>query len=576
MKETYNKKLIEVNSHINNLTPQQIEALLDLRNKHLETENCQMTFVDLKSIIAYDHLACKKIQEKRNIDNTFKVYLNKLEQQLISNPLLFFSLPISKLNSNELRYYLPNIDIINKKCVDIFKRVQQIKEKIKSNTSISIEEINFLIKFLNYYITYDRVKSNSVEKNSDDIDIFKEVIKFLLKQKKLGLHSSSLVIKYFGYKKCVEENLDDLEINISRLKDNTLGLHDSNFVCLSKSILINTSFLNNSLEEYKRLENGAHEGIQLLHTIYHEIRHEIQDKEQHLNHENDLSYSMAMRRIFSQLDSNEYTRNYIFYDIESDANLYGYRELCKTMKEYMPESQILQNLSSQLEYKYALKKDFNVKLSDENKVVATGYFEKKMLDNFFSSHPEKLQTEYPQFKKFYNNDGTPIQLTDLLAMQHSSYYDNFFLNQIIARFKEDEGLYKVKIDGYTLEEKKVMLKNIARIIFLSYSKISFLKDRLTFNNHFAIKNLGVPEQEFLTCISKGYYKIARKYAYYAKKLIQLYPELSDNIHSIDQINRYIELINMDINILNKELPDELKIQNEIIPSVENEISRRLK
>ena len=563
MKQKYSEQLIQKNPYFKNLSSSQVIDLLVARTKNNEEINFKMQHMYLVTLTALDHYMCKIIDTNQQIkpNSIEDAYLKQLSIELQKQPLLYFSLPICNLNPQLVVKYIPNFNTIYNQCNIYFKNVQIIKQKFESQ-SVSKDEINYMIKFLNYYVSYNSIDSNNA--------FFEKITKYLIEKQRLGLHSSSFILKYLGYKKCSEENLKDIAILVGTFSDDLqLGGSINSTIAVSKEKIIGLTFKNNTLEEFKQNKYGKFDGFHLVQTIYHELRHAMQDRDKYSKQETDLSYSMSARRIISMLDNTEYNRNYRMYDIESDANRYGYKELCITMKSLVPENVLGKNVADQLMYKYALKQDFNYKKDDNNRVIYTGKYTKQMLDNFFKTHPDALNRDYSHFKRFYLANGLPIPLTNLLADNHTGAYNSFLLNQVIAKFCEREKIDKNMVEQFTLEQKQNILKSIRLLISEIYSKFSFCKDRLTLNNHFKINNfseLGEEETMILNC--NMYYNVAKTYLKLTNYMVKTYPELESLCSfSIDWINRFVNLINIDSEQINNNIHINNKINVSHIPLV---------
>ena len=563
MKQKYSEQLIQKNLYCKKLNSSSTKYLLDARTKNNEDINYKMRHRDLVTLTALDHYMCKVIDTNQQVEpnSLEESYFKQISIELQKQPLLYFSLPICNLEPQNVSKYIPDFNIIYNKCKQHFGKIKIIKQKFENNTATK-DEINYMIKFLNYYVSYNTIDNNE--------EFFNSVTKYLLEKQRLGLHSSSFVLKYLGYKKCKEEELKDIPILVATFeKEGAIGLSSKSTIAVSKEQIIGLSFSKNTLEEGKRNEYGKLDGFKLLHTIYHELRHALQSRDLYSKKETDMSYSMSARRIIAMIDNAEYNRNYQMYDIESDANRYGYKELCTTMKDLVPENVLGKNVAEQLLYKYALKQDFNYKKDDNNKFVYTGKFTKQMLDKYFKIHPETLNGEFSHFKKFYHSDGMPISLTNLLAETHIGEYNEFLLNQVLAKFCEREKIDKSMVESFDIEQKQNILKNIKLLISGIYSKFSFCKDRLTFNNHFEIKNFSELDEEQTMILNLNmYYNVARSYSKLANYMVKTYPELKSLCSfSIEFINQCINLINVDSEQINNNLHIDSIINTTYIPLV---------
>ena len=162
MKQKYSEQLIQKNPYFKNLSSSQVAALLTARTKNNEEINFKMMHMDLVTLTALDHYMCKVIDTNQRImpNSLEDTYFRQLSIELQKQPLLYFSLPICNLNPHLVAKYIPNFNTIYNQCNNYFKNVQIIKQKFESH-SVSKDEINYMIKFLNYYVSYNTIDNNN-------------------------------------------------------------------------------------------------------------------------------------------------------------------------------------------------------------------------------------------------------------------------------------------------------------------------------------------------------------------------------------------------------------------------------
>lgn len=572
MNLAYNQTIIDKNPQFRNLKNNQVERLLSNRTVNLEDSEFEMNYYDLITLSALDnHIAKKICNGERIIPNSIEdTYLKQLAKELKKQPLLIYSLPLCRISSQVLAKYIPGIEDIRKKCIQQSEDTKRIRQKM-INGQATPEEMNQLIKFYNYYISYYNVEKH-------DEEFFKPLVKYLLNCVELGFQAMSFVLKYFGYKNCIKENLGEIPILFGKPAKPTIeGVSLNAAIVVNKSKMTRSSFLDNTLIEFKARRNGRSEGFNLLHTIYHELRHSMQDRDMYSKRETDLAFSMSAINIIKALDDEEYKRNYSVYDIEADANRYGYRRLVDTIRELFPNRKDLIAAADEKFYKYAIRKNFDFRTEKDRKFSVTGSFIKHKLDEFFKLHPETLETTYSHFKKFYTSDGSPVSLTSFLSTEYSSECNGFIFNQAVARFRDQEPLDVAQIDGLSLDKKHDMVVNIRLIIGEAYRKISFCKDRMTMNSHINVGDIynsskigGIDEDRLLSINCGVYCRVAKGYANILSNLLKKYPELKPNCEfSIDQVNTFLRLIEKDINEINGVIDDSYRIEIPQMPVIGN-------
>lgn len=534
-RQLYSEELIKKNPRCCSLDINLIRSLLYDRTRNLEDRDYEMDYKDLILVTALDHYMCKKMVNGEPVINNsmLDVYLKNLGWELKIQPLLFYSLPIFRLDYDILNKYIPGFKDIIDSCGNKLEEALIINEKIKCGDNITSSELSTLLKTFNYFMSYDMFEA---ELGSE----FELVVQYLLtKADNLGYDASSFLIKYFGYKKCCLEKLSNVQILIGDC-DGCEGISAASTITLSKKKIKQTNYSKNDMKN-----EFSNEGLVILSTLFHELRHAFQVREADLCKVNDISFRYATRSILSQLDSDEYHRNYNFYDIEADANYAGWKEVVMIIKKYFPGSSLKEETSRIYAQKHFYKQHINYKKDKYNQKLVTGLFVKEQLDNYFSRNPKTLSGEYSQFSRFYYSNGAPKNLEDLLTLKDVDKYENFYYDQIVARAYQGYKIRKDMITLMSLEEKKNLISNCVRIVKLSSSKLDYIYKNIELNEK--IKNNGLESRNILSIDVFNinvdiFYKMAKKYVGYINNIFKLYPELYDD-NIIFRVNGYINSIN---------------------------------
>ncbi|MBQ2872628.1 MAG: hypothetical protein IJE89_01350 [Bacilli bacterium] len=544
MSKIYDDEFINLNMDFINKTSQNdIRKLLIDRTNNLEHDNFSMDYKRIITITAIDHMVCRMIVNNSPIGIKTKIYLEELDRQLLRQPLLFLSLPIRFMDVNVLRKYLPSIDRIINICRQKKIQAQEINKKIKNGLNVSQEELNILIKYFDY--------SSTKDDDSNILEAQDRLARYLLNNETLlGLHALSFLVKYFGYKKCRQEKLDNIQILIGDLSSygsSTYGLSSNKTITLSKDFFVQTSFLGNKLtNEFSKLNNGKLEGLVCLNVLFHELRHAVQDKEHYEKKKTDMSFAMSTRKILHENDSKEYERNYGLYNIESDANQYGWLWTREVIKDYMDvsEKDRLAIYADLYSFKYMIKKVFAAKLDADKKGRFIGCFEKEELDIYFKKYPDSLNGKYSHFRVFYNNDGSPKGLNELIKLNSYSSVDfrTFYANQISARIVTGESLDYTSIDKLPIVDKINILKNFNNIIHTIYRKFSILGLKKT-NGNFLYDDLSAKEKRPIIYNAGRYFRLAKMYSDIIRTFTLRYPEILAYTSVIDNINTSLKSIN---------------------------------
>lgn len=544
MSKIYDDEFISLNmDSINRVGDNDIRNLLIDRTNNLEDSNFSMDYERIITITAIDHFVCRMIVNNKPFGVKSKIYLEELSRQLMRQPLLYLSLPIRFVDVNILRKYIPGIDRVINDCRQKESQAKVINRKIKDGLEVSKEELKILIKYFDYSSTKDN--------DPNILEAQDRLARYLLNNEiLLDLHALSFLVKYFGYKKCRQEKLEHIQILVGDLNSyssSTYGLSSRKTITLSKNFFVQTSFLGNRLtDEFSKLNNGKLEGLVCLNVLFHELRHAAQDKQHFEKKRTDMSFAMSTRKILHKNDRKEYGRNYGLYNIESDANQYGWLWTREIIKDYMnvSEKDRLAIYADLYSFKYMIKKVFAAKLDVDKKARFIGCFEKEELDIYFKKHPETLNDKYSHFRVFYNMDGTPKGLNELIRLESSSSVDfrTFYANQISARIVTGDTLDYSSIDNLSCDDRVNILKNLDNVIHTIYRKFSVLGLRKP-NGEFLYDDLSNKERGPIIYNAGRYFRLVKMYSDIVRTFINRYPDVLGDTNAIDNINVSLKNIN---------------------------------
>ena len=462
-----------------NLSNSYITSMLRERYKNEEfPDNC-MNYKDLINISNIDEYIYYLILENTpNRTGTFlNTYLRELEAYLQKQPLLLLSLPISKIDTNKLQKYIPSINQISNQIKKQNVEASRIFKKLKNTPNlVTGDEFKKLLIFISYSIPYKDENLRNAEEY---------IAKYLLNYPPNNIrpfYVATFLIKFFGYKKIREEGLNETKIFIADIDSRTRGLSKSErVVVINKKLLQNVSMRNNLLENRNKVTQGGEEILGILHTLYHELRHQRQTYDAQKGLLNDLSFFMGARNIIHSMDNNfDYEQNYKCYETEKDANEKGWEEILKLIKTYMPSRipervarNILQHrLTEELEQLTVIRTN-QVKHQYVSILLLVQY-----LDKAFANNPSILTTEYRQFLKFYNYNGTPKTMTELLTMPLVYDFKEFYFGQVLYRSRVLSYNARQKINNFSSKEIQTVINNIKVLMTITESKLNKMCDRV--------------------------------------------------------------------------------------------------
>ena len=116
-----------------------------------------MPYQDLINITNIDEYMYKLMLNNfpNRINSPLDIYLKEIIRELETEPALLLSLPITKLDLNILRKYIPNIDKIRGRILQKNNELKNIfRLYITNHNLVTTEEFQKLLQYLSYRIPY--------------------------------------------------------------------------------------------------------------------------------------------------------------------------------------------------------------------------------------------------------------------------------------------------------------------------------------------------------------------------------------------------------------------------------------
>lgn len=529
-----------------------IETQLYNRYRNSEEEYFNMNVKDLQNVLTLDEYFYKSMEENEynRIGSPLNKYLTIISRQLESQPLLLISLPMWKLDKNKLRTYLPNYDNIVRRINQIQSDVNNIFRKFEiSPYRITDEELQKMVIFFSYTIPY----ANERMLRAQEI-----LAKHLLNNPKdrNSLHNyniATFLIKFFGYKKIKEEKLENTKIIIGNLSPGTYGESSDNYAIVNKTLLQKVLIENNTLDDkfghktiYRNSQHGYpisqtyHEMLGIMHTLYHELRHQKQKNHSNSHKIDDLSYYYASFEIINETGGYDYNTNYKCYEIEKDANYKAWEDVEKLIKTYMPNQNTERLMKNVLNHKLKeeLEQITGMRKTYDNRTYISNDLLMKYLDDKFRTNSYLVTQKYKQFLNFYNYNGTPKRAIELLTQPLIYQYKDFYFGQVS---------YRSRILGYKLttndisrlqiKEIQAVINNIKILMNINKEKLNKICDR--------VKKYNENSQEVIGNIV-NYHRFAIYLSNIMNEILILHPNLRNILsirNAIDSINANIDMIN---------------------------------
>jgi len=475
--ENSSKIYSKISSCLNN---RYIVTQLQYRFINEEDSSYLMPQQDLINITNIDEYMYHLILENSPCtkESGLNAYLREISRQLEKQPLLLLSLPIGKIDVIRLQRYLPEINDIYARINQKNREANNIFRMFKMNPNIiTSEEFKKLLIFFSYTIPY---KDDSL-RNAQEY-----LARYLLNTPPSSVPEFYVVkflIKFFGYKKIREQNLDKTKILMARMKDTTRGMStDDNYAIINKKLLQRVSIRNNIIKSRDKITTGGEELLAILHTMYHEIRHQKQTEDAKKGILNDISFFMAARNVIYSMDKNfDYEKNYKYYEVEKDANAKAWEDVEWLIKTYISSYNVEALSRNILRHKLTeeLEKIIGIRVDKNSQSYLSIELLIKYLDDAFLKDKILLNIEYQQFLKFYNQNGAPKRVIDILKLSFTYEFKEFYCAQVSYRSRQyDYRVTENDIKALDQKETQTIIKNIKILINVTQSKLNKICDRV--------------------------------------------------------------------------------------------------
>lgn len=462
------------------LNSRYIVTQLQYRFKNEEEATYSMPHQDLINIMNIDEYMYRLMREGLPITpgSHLNTYLTEISRQLEQQPLLLLSLPIGKLEIVMLERYLPGINNIYTRIKQKNREANNIFRIFKTNPNlITSEEFKKLLIFFSYTIPY---KDENL-KNAQEY-----LAKYLLNNPPNNVpefYVVTFLIKYFGYKKTREEGITKTKILIANMKPTTRGLStDDDYAIINKQLLQRVIIRNNLLKSRGKISTSGEELLAILHTMYHEIRHQKQTNDAKKGILNDISFFMGARNVIYSMDKNfDYEKNYKCYETEKDANARAWEDIERLIKMYISSYNVEELTRNILKHKLTeeLEQITGMRTDKNNQTYLSIELLIKYLDDAFSKNTSLLNNDYRQFLKFYNVNGTPKRVVELLKMPLIYDFKEFYFGQVSYRSRQlGYRLTERDIKSLQLKEIQTIINNIKILMNVTESKLNKMCDRV--------------------------------------------------------------------------------------------------
>lgn len=480
----YNERLInsfsesEIRSVLNDPVLYKRLIIERLNRKNKDSKTRELALID-----AVDHYITKMITTKpqaldKNAVIKYRDFLYaayRMHPEISLDSILFKKDTIGLLFSDEQKNSISNYKRKTTRDVNL-----ELDGLLKNPGQTASDE---LLRFAEVQIG---VESDKVKNFVDNL------YKYILENESVnkGYYAREFMLKYTSYNAAKDLGVPPANIYISdydldNQKSTSLGTNFGNtgIIKISKKTVLQDENTHDGIPNY----------ISLLMVVSHETRHSKQAYGAFNNVISIESFEYVKSRLFRQYlttkDFDEYSRNYMHYEIESDANVYGWRNAENVVKKYVPSmSHLLNKLASNgiiTSFQESTASKFN---NVEKKRNSKEKYNVLFMDKIVKEHPEVLN-RFPLLGKIYLPSGERRGFLDRFKMEKSAgkdtstlekmYYD-YYVNDI------DNGvLDTLDISSLSIE---MQMDYFNKLVFLAETEIDNIKRSFKVYNFYSDKS----------------------------------------------------------------------------------------
>lgn len=536
---------------------------------------------DLIKATAIDEVMYLKMRSGVNPsdDIALQNYIGIITREVIKTPILFFQLPIFDMPG--LEKYIPESKAFREWCykrtVDVINIWNKYRDKIHNFEIINESEKKDLYNMVAFFLanTPNKLNIEGLEEAQEDL------VKYFMNQDYIfrTQYVSAFIGKFLGYRYAKNNGLNqtriffnDIKSEVSsdtqrkgkfnkdgkqvltpRTRGHSRGLSVTlNAECLKFNFNTNLTKLDSIIsnpqtgESKDVLEYDINDGFKFIHTMYHELRHQVQTKEAITGVVSDCSLAMVARLIMSKADKSEYRRNYRFTEIEKDANRAGWSEAIRTFEKYLVRKDVRAIIKNAASYSLteSIQSVANEKTDNKGNKDISAYIMFRYLDDEILKHPVDYLRTFPQLNYYYRKDGKPKSFFELVI----NFQENaplFSVDAIITRYKE-RNFGNMYFKELSFLEKKAFIKNMSTVVYNVRRRISSLEDSYDCFSKFREKHLDDRESiRLLLKNVKVYTYFIQHVSYIMSQILTNYPELKDSgvQYWINQMRKDIDSVN---------------------------------
>ena len=427
------------------------------------------------------------------------------------------------------------LDILNKFDDQLFVKVRILYDRLMSGRTITSFDEDLFYTYLKNHI--------------DDNDITKEICAncfqmLLEEEKRLTKPELSFVIEYMTYKdwdlECERPYVYVTDFN----NDTTYGQSLSDY----NTIFISSRFIGEPIMDHEVIFDYHEESYYTLsQTLYHEIQHQRQGEYSKNKYITLTTFQYACRKLIPQVFGkkfDEYKENYMYKEIETQANLIGAHKSYLLAEEYNLEAK---------EYHKIARKDYAKKFSKSVHIDEFGIasdvvnFNINNLREIVGNNPKVLKT-YPVLGTIFTKEGELKSFNEFikdyadLIQNKESESVNRLYNYLFKYYlynSRDLGIDLFDIEFDTFNEKLTYLIMLEDYIINELTSLINIFDTI---NKYDLKN----EDDLKSILYDKTDKLVEAYAIVKKhKVLDLInlvlPSLDNNLDTSKKIKKIVRV-----------------------------------
>lgn len=416
----------------------------------------------------------KDVKARSDTEQKVLGYASKFYKQFYLKSFGLMTCKIFNTNVGEKLFSRDEVQKIDVYLKENRKNVKKIYDKYMNDEKLTVEEESLMFCF---FTTRLGTKNDKIYNCQERL-----INKIISNNGNVHISGKEFLINFIASEKCKKLKLPTVKVYIGAKTFRNRDINPSvigSYFADSGLTEINGAYIEPTLQVESDF-SGTYmiaTGLNLLiQGIYHELQHYKQSYDLENNIINISSYNMLKHRIFREHLSdekfNEYRTNYRYREIETEADIVGWRETAEFLKKYASKDKFAEiEISSFNSVRTNLKKSCAFNTNKNGYKVIQNRYNMYYLIKIIKENPNYIK-EYPMLNLFFDKNGNRVKIKDMIKVLTSislnknidykvkrDYYDVY--EEILSFAFEITNLDKLNIDELNDEEKSNYFSLIA-------------------------------------------------------------------------------------------------------------------